>query len=105
MNVTTEHSKKADDPILCTQPGCPLKKSGIDYKYVASSLLLAIADGFFDISGDGSERIKIREQCIHCTRGVLQGRKSYPTRDEWLHLVALGHWHWRRHGRGARRYH
>jgi len=105
MSVTTENSKKADDPILCTQPGCPLKKTGIDSKYLASMFLLAIADGSFDNSGDDFEGIKISEQCTHCSQGVLEGRKPYPTRDEWLHLVALGHWHWLRHNRGARRYH
>jgi len=105
MNVTTENSKKADDPILCSQPGCPLKKSGLDTKNVAKTFLLAIPDGSFDNSGNDFKRIKIREKCIHCAQGVLEGRKTYPTRDEWLRLIALGHWHWRRHNRGARRYH
>jgi hypothetical protein len=103
--MTTENSKKTDDPILCSQPGCPLKKTGIETKNVARTFLLAIADGYYNNSGNDSKRIKIREQCIHCAQGVLDGRKTYPTRDEWLRLVALGNWHQRRRSRRLRRYH
>jgi len=105
MSVTCKTSGKSDDPILCIKPGCPLKKSGIDTRYLANIFLLALGDGFFDNSATDSERSKTREQCIHCSLGVLEGRKTYPTREEWLQLVALGNWHRRRRSRRSRRYH
>lgn len=89
-------------PVLCMQPGCLLKRPGLEKEQLANILALAIAGNPLDEWIPDSERIEIGEHCGECVLRVLQGRKSFPTEADWLRLIALGRWHQRRHRRRER---
>jgi len=103
MSAANAISEDSNATNLCVQPNCPLKKPSHNSRYLASIFSIGIVDGSLDDYIDGSQRMKFRRQCVRCARGVLKGRKTYPTEAEWIHLVDLGHWHERRRHRRSRR--
>ena len=94
MNHTTR--------VVCTQPGCLLRRPGLNVRHLATLLIGTLAGQSLGGIVLGSELINARPQCTQCALRVLQGKKAFKTEDEWSHLDDLGHWHHRRQRRSRR---
>ena len=96
--LAIDHGSRA----VCTQPGCLLKRAGVNAEHLANILIRTLAGELMEDIVLESERILARPQCMHCALRVMQGLKAYLTEAEWSHLDDLGHWHHRRQRRKQR---
>ena len=88
---------------VCTQPGCLLKKAGLNLENLADFLVRILAGESMGKIAPGSNLITPRPMCKDCALRVLSGKNAYRTESEWNRLDNLGHWHHRRRQRSERR--
>ena len=85
---------------ICLQPGCLLKKTGVDAEYLANFIVHALAGESLDDFFPESDQIEVHHRCELCALRVLEGGKAYVTEAEYDHLVDVGERHrirwWRR---------
>lgn len=98
-NLTTEPTGR----LVCTQPGCLLKKAEFGLENLADFLVMILAGESVGKVAPGSDLITPRSLCQHCALRVLLGKNAYRTEAEWNRLDDLGHWHYRRRQRSERR--
>ena len=94
-------TKTFKNRVVCVQPDCLFRRPGFNAKHLAEFTVRALAGEPLTKIVSKSEMILARPQCIDCALRVMQGRKTIPTKEEWIHLDGLGHWHHRRRRRSS----
>ena len=88
--------------ITCAQPGCLMKRPGFNASELADITIRLLAGETLNRLVSSFEMILARPQCKQCALHVMEGKKTFPTAEEWKHLDDLGQWYGRRQRRKHR---